>query len=81
MTESVYPTVTSRSSTEIAGRTELVLAQSLRNLRLFYTVLRVNSDIFKNNNTSFWNLVPNSELCRFFCLFATSRRSWLVLST
>jgi len=34
----------------------------------------------KNNGTALWNLVPNSELCRFFCLCSplhVDRSKWL----
>ena len=49
-------------------------------IRLSYTALLADSDIFSNNGTSFWNLVLNSELSRVFAMFATARRRSQVLS-
>jgi len=56
-------------------------------LCLSYTVLYRNSGSFKNKGTSFCNLVPNSELSRFFYFFhhststVTSVVKWVLLTT
>ena len=56
-------------------------------LCLSYTVLYRNSGSFKNNGTSFCNLVPNSELSRFFYFFrcrtsfVASVVNWVLLTT
>jgi len=34
-------------------------------IHLYYTVLKGNSRVFKNKDTSLWNFVPNSDLGNF----------------
>ena len=34
-------------------------------IHLYYTVLKGNSRVFKNKDTSLWNFVPNSDLENF----------------
>ena len=61
---SVRPSVTSRSSTKTAERIELVFG-IWASFHPSYTVLKGNSVIFKNKDTSLWNFVLNSGLRKF----------------
>ena len=49
---------------ETAGRIELVFGMAAF-FHLSYTVLKGNSGISKNNDTSLWNFAPNSGLTKF----------------
>jgi len=61
---SVRPSVTSRSSTKTAERIELVFGM-WASFHPSYSVLKGNSVIFKNKDTSLWNFVLNSGLRKF----------------
>ena len=67
---SIRPSVTTykRVFVEMARRIKLGFGTEAT-LRLSYTMLWRNSAVFKNNGTSFWNLVPNFQLRRFFWVF------------
>jgi len=64
--------VTSWSSIKTDGRIKLVYGTEAA-LRLPYAAFYGNLCTPKNKDTSPGNFVPNSELSRFFCLFATAR--------
>jgi len=60
----VRPSITSRCSTKMAERIELVFGMRA-SFHLSYTVLKRKSVISKNKSTSLWNFVLNSGLRKF----------------
>jgi len=71
---SVRMSVTSRCSIETAERIELVFLALWASFHPSYTVLKGNSVIFKNKNTSLWKLSQSPDLENLATAYRSSRR-------